>query len=53
MRIKFNENIQEPIFAFTIKDIKGNDITGTNTMLEKVKNNNGVIYLAYDNEKIV
>lgn len=23
------------------------------TMLEKVKNNNGVIYLAYDNEKIV
>ena len=25
MKIKFNEKIQEPIFAFTIKDIKGND----------------------------
>ena len=36
MKIKFNYFIQEPIFAFTIKDIKGNDITGTNTMLEKI-----------------
>ena len=36
MKVKFNEKIQEPIFAFTIKDIKGNEITGTNTMIEEV-----------------
>lgn len=35
MKIIFNEIIQDPIFAFTIKDLKGTDITGTNTMLEK------------------
>ena len=36
MKVKFNKKIQEPIFAFTIKDIKGNEITGTNTMIEEV-----------------
>ncbi|GEP63896.1 ABC transporter ATP-binding protein [Clostridium beijerinckii] len=36
MKIIFNEIIQDPIFAFTIKDLKGTDITGTNTMLEKI-----------------
>lgn len=36
MKVKFNEDISEPIFAFTLKDVKGNDITGTNTMYEKV-----------------
>lgn len=36
IKIKFNEDIDDPIFAFTIKDIKGNDITGTNTMVERV-----------------
>ena len=36
MKIKFNEKITDPIFAFTLRDIKGTDITGTNTMLEKV-----------------
>ncbi len=35
MKIKFNETIKEPIFAFTLKDIKGNDLTGTNTMIER------------------
>lgn len=35
MKIKFNKNIDRPIFAFTIKDIKGTEITGTNTMLEE------------------
>ncbi|MFQ9934403.1 MAG: ABC transporter ATP-binding protein [Lachnospiraceae bacterium] len=34
MKIKFNKDIDRPIFAFTIKDIKGTEITGTNTMLE-------------------
>lgn len=36
MRVKFNIEIQDPIFAFTIKDIKGNEITGTNTMIEDI-----------------
>ena len=36
MKIKFNKDVDMPIFAFTIKDIKGTDITGTNTMIEKV-----------------
>lgn len=36
MKVVFNERINDPIFAFTIKDLKGTDITGTNTMLEKL-----------------
>lgn len=36
MKIYSNERIQDPIFAFTIKDLKGTEITGTNTMLEEV-----------------
>ena len=35
MRVRFSEDIPEPIFAFSIKNIKGVEITGTNTMLEK------------------
>ncbi len=34
MRVKANEDMKEPILAFTIKDIKGTEITGTNTMYE-------------------
>lgn len=34
MRVQFQEDISEPIFAFTIKDLKGTEITGTNTMYE-------------------
>lgn len=35
-RVHFNEKVNEPILAFTIKDIKGTDVTGTNTMYEKI-----------------
>lgn len=35
MRVKFNQSLQAPIFAFTIKTAKGTEITGTNTMFEK------------------
>ncbi len=35
MKVRFVEDISEPIFAFTIKNIKGVEITGTNTMVEK------------------
>jgi len=33
-KIHFNETIKEPIFTYTIKDLKGTEITGTNTMFE-------------------
>ena len=32
--IKFNTNIEMPIFTYTIKDKKGTELTGTNTMFE-------------------
>ena len=34
MKVRFNEQVKDPIFAFTIKDSKGTEITGTNTMVE-------------------
>ncbi|KOS66604.1 ABC transporter [Lysinibacillus contaminans] len=34
MRVQFKETIENPIFAYTIKDLKGTEITGTNTMIE-------------------
>lgn len=37
MKVKFHDMIQDPIFAFTIKDLKGTEITGTNTMIEHSK----------------
>lgn len=36
MKVHFNEDIQEPIMAFTFKNVQGTEITGTNTMYEKV-----------------
>jgi teichoic acid transport system ATP-binding protein len=36
MKVKFNETISEPIFAYTIKDLKGLEITGTNTMYKNI-----------------
>ena len=35
MEVDFMEDVPAPIFAFTIKNIKGTAITGTNTMVEK------------------
>lgn len=35
MRVEFYEDIPAPIFAFTVKNSKGTEITGTNTMVEK------------------
>ncbi|OYP53888.1 ABC transporter [Lachnotalea glycerini] len=34
MKGKFYETISEPIFAFTIKDTKGTELAGTNTLVE-------------------
>ena len=35
MEVDFMEDVPAPIFAFTIKNIKGTEINGTNTMVEK------------------
>lgn len=36
MKVRFNRDLQDPIFAFTIKDLQGTEVTGTNTMYENV-----------------
>ena len=36
MKVKFQADVSDPIFAFTLKDLKGTEITGTNTMYEGV-----------------
>ena len=36
IKIRAHEGITDPIVAFTIRTIKGTDVTGTNTMFEKV-----------------
>ncbi|MCR5282027.1 MAG: Wzt carbohydrate-binding domain-containing protein, partial [Lachnospiraceae bacterium] len=36
-KLVFHEDVKDPIFTFTIKDPKGTDITGTNTMYERVE----------------
>lgn len=35
MRVKFFEHVPAPIFAMSFKDVKGVEITGTNSMIEK------------------
>ncbi len=35
MEIHFNSDISEPIFAYTIKDLRGTELSGTNTMYEQ------------------
>lgn len=35
MKVLFHQRINAPIFAFTIKDNKGTEITGTNTLIEQ------------------
>lgn len=34
MKVLFLEDLEGPIFAFTIKDLKGTEITGTNSLFE-------------------
>jgi len=36
MKIHFLVDIENPIFAFTIKDVKGLELTGTNTMVQHI-----------------
>lgn len=36
LRVVFNEAVENPVFAFTVKDIKGFNITGTNTRFKNI-----------------
>lgn len=40
LKIKFNEDIKEPIFAVSVKDFRGLELLGTNTMLENKETGN-------------
>ena len=35
MKVEFSEHVPAPIFAVSFKDVKGTEITGTNSMIEK------------------
>ena len=49
-KIKMNDTINAPIFTWTIKDKRGVELTGTNTMLEKVDTGIGDKGKIYDVE---
>ena len=36
MKVHFNETIENPIFAFSIKTTNGTEVTGTNTIIEEI-----------------
>ena len=35
-KVKFNDSVSNPIFTYTFKTVKGTDVTGTNSLFEKV-----------------
>ena len=35
MRVRFSDTLPAPIFAFSVKNVQGTEITGTNSMIEK------------------
>ncbi len=35
MKVKFYESLPAPVFAFSFKNVRGTEITGTNSMIEK------------------
>ncbi|MCF8055866.1 MAG: ABC transporter ATP-binding protein [Desulfocapsa sp.] len=37
VKVRFNSAVSDPIFSYTVKDVKGFDISGTNTLFEEVK----------------
>ena len=36
MRVRFEKTVESPIFAYTVKNLQGTEITGTNTLFEKI-----------------
>ncbi len=37
MRVQFHDTVETPVFAYTIKDVRGFDISGTNTRFQKLE----------------
>ncbi|MGN0514545.1 MAG: ABC transporter ATP-binding protein [Lachnospiraceae bacterium] len=37
MKVEFMEDIEYPIFAFTVKNVRGAEVTGTNSMFERLE----------------
>lgn len=37
MKVEFMEDVEYPIFAFTIKNVRGAEVTGTNSMFERLE----------------
>lgn len=37
MKVTFNENVEYPIFAYTVKNARGAEVTGTNSMFERME----------------
>ncbi|MGL4546577.1 ABC transporter ATP-binding protein [Eubacterium aggregans] len=55
-KVRFNEEIHNPIFALTFKDIKGTELTGTNNLYEEVDGfiaRPGEVYEASFKQKIL
>lgn len=40
MKVSFHDEVRAPIFAFTIKDLRGFELTGTNTQFKQVPTGN-------------
>ncbi len=37
MKVEFAEDVEYPIFAFTVKNVRGAEVTGTNSMFERLE----------------
>lgn len=54
MKVEFLETIEYPIFAFTIKNVRGVEVTGTNSMFERLEipvANKGDVYEVTFNQR--
>jgi ABC-type polysaccharide/polyol phosphate transport system, ATPase component len=55
MKVRFNNSFKSPIFAYTIKDKRGTELTGTNTLIEEISTddvNNKDVYVAEFKQKM-
>jgi len=55
MKVRFNNSFKSPIFAYTIKDKRGTELTGTNTLIEEISTDdvkNGDVYVAEFEQKM-
>ena len=56
LKIRFHDAVEKPIYAYTIKDVKGFSIAGSNTLFQKIKTEDaqpGDIYMVTFKQKMV